>query len=204
MKRRFVMAACAAVWLAALPAAAQDARLNATGFGVGAHLIGGGIRPYDADDENDEGGGLGLRLSYGFTRAVAVYLQADGLRVESDAEDEYDLGFVDLGVRLSLNGGGRWAPYFDGALTAAGTRLDQDVTEPDGGGDVGDLEYAGGGLTLGGGTQLFVSRTLAVDAALRFTFGAFGEGAQGDDEIEPFDDIDFAGSRLNLGVSWYP
>lgn len=195
-------AVCALVALLLMPAtdaAAQDAdlRSNTRKFFLHAHL-----NPQRLDVEGAEaefGGGLGLRLGYGFGRVVTVYLGLDAAAFETDDpfvevdEEEYGVGTLDLGAQFHFGAGQRaFVPYLDVALTGQGVVFD---TEGD------ETTVTGGGVTLGGGFKYFIARTFAFDTGLLFTLGNFSEG---DGEIAEDIDLDATTTRLNVGFSWYP
>lgn len=179
------------------PLAAQNAgtmRSNPVGLVLGAHLNGTALDGDDFD-EMESGGGLGLRLGYGFNRMFTLYLQADGASMDApDMDDAYTFGQGDLGLRLHFGDPTRSAIfYLDGAFTAWLARYDILGS---------DMDVTGAGFTLGGGLEYFFSPAFALDAGLKFTVGNFDEVSyEGDSESV---DLDANSTRFNVGVSWYP
>jgi len=183
-------------WTAS-PLSAQSAatlRSNPTGLMLAGHLNGSALSP-EGEEKVESGGGLGLAVGYGFNRMVTLYLGVDGASMNADRpEDDYTLGQADLGVRVHLGGDSRAAVFFlDGALTGRVARYDVAGS---------NLDISGTGLSLGGGLEYFFSPGFALDVGLKFTFGSFDE-ISFEGETENID-ISATGTRLNLGVSWYP
>ena len=81
----------------------MPATSNTSGFSIGLNLNGSAVRA--PDDVTEKGGGLGLRLSYGLNRTVAVYLGIDVAARRTKQPDyatAYGMGHADLGLRFSL------------------------------------------------------------------------------------------------------
>ena len=79
------------------------AKSNTSGFSVGLNLNGSAVR--SPADFKGEGGGLGVRLSYGLNQSVALYLGVDGAAMSTKNltyASTYGVAHADLGVRVSL------------------------------------------------------------------------------------------------------
>lgn len=181
--------------MAATPALAQRSSTN--GFNIGLHLNGSSItiEEFGFDDETNSGGGGGLVLGYGFGERAALYLNFDGAAINADEADEYTLGHGDLGVLLHF--GSPYAalrPYVDLGLTGRVATFQTDI---------GDVNISGGALTVGGGLKYFFTPGLALDAALKLSFGQFTE-VELNGRTADIDDIDANTGRFNIGLVWYP
>ncbi len=177
-------------------------RSNTTGIFLNAHLNATGIsyNLSDFDDEGDEtdsGGGLGLQVGYGFSPLVTVYLAANGSGMKNDSDDAYTLSHVDLGVRFNFGAGRRTVPYANLAFGYRAARVEV-------GRRGSEIEYSGGGLTLGGGVQYFLSPALALDGGLQVTLGTFTDVRVNNVIVEDRLDVESASVRLGFGLSWFP
>jgi hypothetical protein len=176
---------------AQMPDWARDSsvRSNTTGLHLGVSLNGSAQRIEDYDTES--GGGLGLRIGYGFSPLVTVFLASEGAWMR---DDEYALGHGDLGVRFNLsNAENNLRPYVDAAFSSR-VMLDD------------DYQVSGFGGTLGGGLQVFFSAPLALDLGLKWTYGQYKtvKDRQSGISISDSDGINASSARFNLGISWYP
>lgn len=165
------------------------------------HLNANNLKVEDADAVG--GGGLGIEAGYGFSRLFTLFLSIDGATMNAgnfpgdnnDEDEEFGLGFVELGGQFNFRTGKPAAiPYAEAALTAQAA-----IFDPDQG---GDITFTGGGISLGGGLKYFVSKTLALDLGLAFTFGNFDEVEIGNETIDI--DQNSTTTRLNFGLSWFP
>ncbi|HEX6574867.1 MAG TPA: outer membrane beta-barrel protein [Gemmatimonadaceae bacterium] len=148
----------------------------------------------DTDAEN--GGGLYLTTGYNFTPRIGAFLALTGARIDAEnVGDDYNLGHADLGARFML-ATGSIAPYLELALTGLNARGEDDQGR--------DIELRGGGLTLGIGSNFFVSQRFAIDLGLRLTGGEFNTVKFGDISISNDDGVGVGTARLNLGVAFYP
>lgn len=200
--KRATFAILGALALPAVCAEAQSARAATTGFFAGLALHGSAIQIEDLSDERESGGGATLKLGYGFTRRFALYLEASGASLRTDNDENWTLGHVDIGGRVSLGTAtGTLVPYLQAAITGrAGTREDVVIQ---GSPVPRDLEISGAGLTAGGGLLVFFHPKWAFDADLKFTAGEFSTIRYGNVSVEGFE-IDATSTRFNVGVSWHP
>lgn len=205
--RRWRKVAITALGLSALaglagPARAQDVRSETRGLILGAHVSSTSLQVEDG--ERETGGGGGITIGYGVSRRVALYLGVTGttIRVSNPAiRDQYALGQVDLGVRVSFRRPEhKFIPYVVAALTAMSARADIPV----GNGVTVEGEMVGGGLTLGGGFTHYFNPSVALDVALLATGGRFTELEFGPISAEIPDDLEASSGRLTIGLSWWP
>lgn len=194
----------------AAPLAAQPLPVNASaearteGFFISPRLYAASLTLEDAD-ETDGGGGLGLRLGYGFNKTVAVFVAFEGAGIDSGEEDiagvdeDYGLGSFDLGAQFSLLPSNAVNPFLRVGLNGTAAVFDVARLDSD-----DDPRFSGGGLTLGGGAEFRLSDTLGLEAALDLTGGQFNEIEGFGFSTTNFDEIDFGTARLGLGLVWRP
>ena len=152
----------------------------------------------EAFSDTVNGGGLSIRAGWGVSELVTIYAGFMGATIDGETNgitgDEYSWSGGELGVRLNFRSGQSLVPYADFALRGVA------ATEDD-----LDLEFRGGGFTLGGGVSYFVTPAIALDAGLRFGGGNFNEVQVGNisaglDE----DDFGYGEGRLSFGLTFYP
>lgn len=175
----------------AVPAAAQQ-QYKTAGFQLGAALNGTGLQVEDAD-EAESGGGLSLRLGYGFTPRVSVFAQGTGATME---DGDYSLGHFDLGVRY-LFSTARLRPFVQGAVGGRAAQMELGGT---------DVELGGAALTLGGGLEYAFGRTAGLDVGLDYSFGKFDQARVDGGAWEDMGSESFSATsaRFNVGVVWRP
>jgi hypothetical protein len=188
------------VSMAATPAAAQKSTTR--GFNIAAHLVGGSLTVEDEDPSG--GGGLGVRVGYGFNRRFMGYFDIDGIvfDVENpDLEGEWAMGHGDLGVRFSFaNSLSRWVPFVDAAIGVRTVSVEDATSD---GEDVGTTTFSGGAFSLGGGVSFYTSQKFAIETLVKFTGGTFEQVDVGSVSVRDLD-IDASSFRFKLGVSWWP
>lgn len=184
-----------------LPVAAQESTTR--GLNLGFHLQAAALSVEGAD--SDGGGGAGIRVGYGFNRIVTGFLQIDGSSIETEnapqLSGEWAMAHVELGVRFHFANSLRsWVPYLE---VAAGARAvsakDAQVTS----GTREDVTFNGGAFTFGGGLDVYVTETLALDVGLLFSSGEFNEIEVGAVSVGNLD-IDATSSRFSVGLVWWP
>ena len=152
----------------------------------------------DGFDSADRGGGFSFRVGWGVSGLTTLYIGVNGSKLDGVnngvIDEEYEFGAFEIGARFNFRSGQTLVPFADVALRGVATQL-QDV----------DLEFLGGGLTLGGGASYFVSPTVALTAGLRFGFGNFNEIKLGGITAD-LDAADFGYGeiRYSFGVIFYP
>ncbi|WP_143815362.1 outer membrane beta-barrel protein [Longibacter salinarum] len=152
----------------------------------------------DAFSETDNGGGLSLRAGWGVSPLVTIYVGVTGASIDGQSSaitgNDYSWSGGELGLRLNFRSGRSLVPYADVALRGvAATEDDRDV------------EFRGGGFTLGGGVSYFFTPAVALDAGLHFGGGRFDEVQVGNisaglDE----DEFGYGEGRFSLGLTFYP
>lgn len=167
---------------------------------------------YGDDDGWVSGPGFGGIIGWGFNQNVMLYAGVDGAMLDfrNLAEDDplppasrrrkgdYVFGHADIGVRFSFpHRNTNWAPYINTALTARKATTDDF--------DDGKVVLDGVGLTIGGGTQYFVTSNVALDFGGQITAGEMDrlkvDGRRRDLNGSSYDRISV---RTNIGVRFYP
>ena len=174
---------------------AQDVRSNTKGFTVGGGLLGSSISTdISGRTVSESGGGLNFEAGYGFTPRLTVFLGLYGSTIDSDLD--YSLSQVDLGVRYLFRDTDKQArPYIEGAL--AGRQFRSDI------GDAVTIKASSGGLSFGGGVQVFFSPKIALDLGVNYSLGSFSDwNANG--VSFPFRDIDATSTNVRVGVRFWP
>ncbi len=172
------------------------------GFNLGAHLQGGSLYVGDADGES--GGGLGVRLGYGINRIVDLYIEADGISVDSsnpkELQGDWTLAHIDLGARFHFANTLRsWVPYLDAAIGGRVASVRNAEVEDQ---DVGTIKFNGGALSLGGGLSVYLKENLALDVGVKASFGTFNEVEIGTLSIGDLD-IEATSTRFKVGIVWW-
>lgn len=199
-QRSFIALALAASVLApGLLAAQSPAPATTEGFSLGLRTAGTGFAFEGGRDGT--GGGLGLRLGYGFNERFSAFVGIDGGNVSDgdgfvglpDGED-YGTVVLELGGRLHFRTQARWVPFAEASLSVIGLAFDDDE-----GREVG---YGGPGGSVGAGVLFHATRTMALEAGASFTAGELWDREVGGvkDEV----DIGAKAVRIHLGISFYP
>ncbi|HEY7770141.1 outer membrane beta-barrel protein, partial [Longimicrobium sp.] len=161
----------------------------------------------DGGSEAERGIGAGVKLGFGVSDQVTIFVRGDFASVsyakevaELDA-DPYTLASIDLAGRYSFGAGPvPLRPYAE--LGLSGTAIHDKLNIED---DIYyDATYSGAGLLVGFGLEYFLNRNVALDAGL-----LLGKGRLTNFEIdgEPFDrteDLDYTTVRMNLGFVFRP
>lgn len=199
----YALLAGAAASVALLPSLVSAQESTTRGFNLGLHLSGASLAVEDQD--RNDAGGAGITVGYGLNRNVTLLLQLDGARFDEQSTGlvtgDWTMGHVDLGVRYHFaNSLRRWVPYLQGALTYRAVSVSEPVVEGD---QVDEVEISGGGLTLGGGIDIYLNETFALDVQLLWTGGEFSTIRVNNTSRSGFD-FDATSGRFNVGVSWWP
>ena len=151
----------------------------------------------DNIDNADGGGGLALRLGYGFSPVFTLYGGLSGAGIDGGdnpvAGGDYAFAASEIGARFHFNRGSDLRPYLDLALRGVVADLEDR-----------NAEFRGGGFALGGGLAYYVSPTVALDAALRVGGGTFTDLDLGLISLGLGDDVGYGEGRLSVGVTAYP
>lgn len=167
---------------------------NTKGFFIGVHLNGTSWTVDDLGVSGENGGGMGLKLGYGFNQLVTIYGNIDGAVINPNEGGNYSLAHFDLGVNFNFGSQQRaLRPYVDLALTGRAAQVTVGPAE---------IEISGAGFTAGGGLKYFFSLPLALDVGLLGTFGKLDEVSVG--SISENISADASAVRLNIGIVWYP
>jgi hypothetical protein len=187
-----------AVLLTATPVVAQTSVTH--GFALGLHVQGAGLDP--EDDLNDNGGGGGLDVAYGFRNGISPFLTfsvaamqpEDGKRGSS-----YALTELDLGARYHFGGEqATWRPFVDAAVTGMLATFKDVFYE----GAIEDVEVKGPAFSVGGGIDYFISPSWSAGLGLRWSTGSFDELTIRNVtfRLDPGEEFDVTTTRLQLGM----
>ncbi len=161
------------------------------GLYLGVKLAGTSVT-FDDDDTFDKqsGGGLELDLGYNFSSRFGLFATLGGYSLK---DNDATLGYFDLGPRFFLIPEGNVKPYLDVLLTGSA------FAEEDSG-----IEYSlrGGGLSGGGGVQLYLSPRAAINLGLLFSRINYNEAKVENISVDDLD-IKAWNSRLKVGMSFY-
>jgi len=192
--------ALAAAFSQAIPLSAQSSTTR--GWSLALQAQGTSLSIEDADA--DQGGGAGLRFGYGLNRSFTLFLQTDGGLIDVEEADdftgEWRMGHVDLGVRFHFaNSLNRWIPFLEAAAGVRAVSVEAAEVED----EILDVSFSGSSFSLGGGVQLYLNETLALELDGRFTSGQFTDIDVGNITVGGFD-IDAQSTRLGIGLVWWP
>lgn len=169
------------------------AQYTTDGFFLKPHLIGAAWTLDDLDVDAESGGGGGLGLGYGFSEQWAVFVEGSAATIDDPSGGEYTLAHFDIGARFTLgNSSSKFKGILDAALTGRSAQFDLFGTK---------IELNGTGFTLGVGLNYFLSRSVALDTGLAWTFGSIDEvkvGAFTEDVS-----VDATSARFILGIAWF-
>lgn len=188
--------------LAALPAQAQESTTRGLSLGFGIQAASLSI---EGGDEQG-GGGVGIRVGYGFNRIVTAFLRIDGSEIDvrdedSEIQGDWRLAHAEIGARFHFaNSLRRWVPYLEAAVGARGVQVENPRVE---GERVDQVDFNGSAFSLGGGLGIHFTRTLAADVGVVFSNGEFNEIDVGAVAVQNLD-LDASSFRFNLGLAWWP
>jgi opacity protein-like surface antigen len=190
--------------MALSPVGAAGQLSTSRGLSIGLHALGTALKVEDRDENN--GGGLGLRVGYGFNRRLTGFVNVDASSVNipqanSLVAGDWTLSHAEIGARFHFaNSLRRWVPYLETSIGARSVSIDSASVNN---APAGKVSFNGAALSVGTGLSVFVSRKWAVDANLRWTGGTFTEIDQGNTALRNLD-IEAASFRFGLGVVWWP
>ena len=202
---RLVALALAGIVLAPSLADAQPWRRHrdaprTTGFtlGAGGHAVGLATESGGVETEA-VGGGIGLRVGYGFSPSFALLLDLQGSVVDPEARnaDEYGFGSAELAARFALRPSAGVNPYLQVGVGGAQQAFDVPDTNE-------ELVVRGGAASGTLGVELGVSRTVAVDVAVSAVGARLTERAFDGEVTDDFEEIDLGAVRLGAGLVWRP
>jgi hypothetical protein len=184
--RRNVVAAAAAL-AAVFTAGELTAQASRTEGGMaGARLVGSALT---VGDETHQGAGIGFIVGIGFNPAVALYLNVDGVVLDGDLDNLWN---VELGVRYTFGTNAQaLRPFVNAGVGGAVLRFTEDGQR---------VDMRGPGGTVGGGLNYFFTPGVALDAAVQLSAGRF-DNLLIDGQAFRMDEHErFTVSRLQLGV----
>jgi opacity protein-like surface antigen len=186
-----------------LPAAATAQLSTSRGWSLGAHLQGTSLTVEGSDASS--GGGLGLRLGYGFNRIVTGFVHIDGSEIDvisgSAVSGAWTLAHAEVGARFHFaNSLRRWVPYLETSVGGRSVSIEDAVVD---GEELGKVSFNGAAFTVGAGLSTFLTRRLALDASMKWTGGEFTEVDVGSLSQRDLD-IDAASFRFGVGFIWWP
>jgi opacity protein-like surface antigen len=195
--------AAASLLAGASSASAQEA-FSIRGPSLGAHVNFSAIQSDEGEGSSAERGiGGGVKLGFGVTDRITVFLRGDVASVSYEEEveelgaDSYTLANVDLGGRYSFASGANAAlmPYVE--LGLSGTSIVDELTVE---GETFDIAYSGGGLLVGFGLEYFLNRSVAVDGGLMLGKGRLTNFEIDGESFDGAEDLDYTTVRMNLGL----
>ncbi|MCC6242519.1 MAG: outer membrane beta-barrel protein [Gemmatimonadaceae bacterium] len=182
------------------------AQLSTTrGLSLGIHLQGTSLKIED-ENETNSGGGLGIRVGYGFNRIVTGFIHLDGAQIDvpsaGTVQGQWNLAHAELGARFHFaNSNRRLVPYLEGSAGARVVTV-SDATVP-GSSDAEDISFNGGAVTFGAGLSTFFKKRAAFDVSLKWTGGTFSEVDLGSVAVRNLD-IDASSFRFGIGLIFWP
>lgn len=199
----FTGAALAAAFFTAfaLPAEAQESTTR--GFNVGLHLSGASLT-VENEDRNNAGGG-GLQVGYGVNRNITLFAQANAAQFDQQStgtvQGDWTMSHFDLGVRYYFANSLRsWVPFLQAAFGFRSVSVQDPVVDNV---QRQEVEISGGGLTIGGGIDIYLSQSWAIDVQLLWTGGEFTT-LRVDNVSRTGFDVDATSTRFNVGLVWWP
>jgi len=184
---------CVGAFAASARSQTHTSDSSTKGFSLGGHVavIGSNPGSFDLNGQRTDPArvttaGGGLLVAYGLNEWLAIALNGDGREFQEDRH----LAFADIGVQFFLPGGNRLRPHLDVAMT--GRRAEFETA-------TGAIDTRGHGVSIGGGVLYFWSRSLALEAALLRTAGDLDRHSDNERDA-----IGVSGTRLLMGVRWYP
>jgi opacity protein-like surface antigen len=193
------------------PAPVADVTANdrPTGFMLGIHSVGvTGLEIGGGDSQNGAfnttfGAGAGLTLGWAFNRTFSLYSSIDVAKQKTAPSDTPDgswgLVHMAIGGRANLPLGGSTMPYITAGL--GGRALAAKATFEEG--PTVNASISGKFLSVGGGIERPLSRSVALDGGVDVAFGRFSHFKAGDDEWD--ENVNLTKSiRMRLGITWRP
>ena len=187
-----------ALFICARGAAGQQSTTR--GFNIGVNLQGSSFQ-VEQEPHND-GGGAGIHLGYGVNRIVTLYVDIGGSQYDFEnpaaLRGTWDMFHYDLGARFHVaDSRRRWVPY--GEVAVGGRSVSAALI----GGPSEEVRFDGATFSLGGGLNLYVSRSWALDANLSWSGGEFDEITVGNVTLLG-QDVDAVSARFKFGIVWWP
>ncbi len=147
-------------------------------------------------ESRHKGGGARLMASYGLSQNVSLFLNLEGAGINDVYNDEWAMGFFDLGLKYTITPDPfRKARFYllgsiGGAVLAEGDDFDNDH-EP---------KYYGGTGRLALGVDFFIGRRAMLFAELGHRGGTFDRVEQNNVERELVEERDFSSTGFHFGL----
>jgi len=136
------------------------------GFFLNASVLGASWTMDDLSFDDEYGGGAGLKLGYNFNNNFGLFTSLNAALMNPD-ENEYVLAHFDIGLQGTFGATtSRFRPFLN--VAASGMTAQDDETE-----------INGAGLSIGGGTLIFLSRSMALDISYTHGLIELSEVTQG-------------------------
>ena len=178
-------------------------RTNTSGLMLGLSFDASRIRSDDLNSTAESGPGVAALLGWGVTRNFAFILDASGARISS-LDGDYDLGHVDIGGRWHFVNRSAFVPFAEiGYAGRIATKQGAILSDEAGNTYTGDLSILGGGVSLGGGLEYFVTPGIALGGAFKWTSGQFTQVKFDNVTVDGLE-LDATSARFNMGFTWYP
>jgi hypothetical protein len=178
-------------------------RSNTSGLILGLSFDASSIRSDDLTRSTESGPGLAGQLGWGFTRHLALMLDASGARISS-LNGDFNLAHADVSARWHFVNRSALVPFLQvGYGGRAATKPDAILSDGVGNTYTGDLSIIGSGISAGGGFEYFATSGLALGGSFTWTSGKFTR-VQFDRVAVDGLDIDATSARFNMGFTWYP
>lgn len=162
---------------------------NNDGFYLGASLLGSIWTVENSHIDAEAGGGLGLKLGYNFNTKWGLFAAFDAALIEPEQGDDYLLGQLDLGVQYTFKStSDRIRPYARASFIGLSAQDD-------------DTELNGGGISLGAGALIFLTKNLAFDTSYAHAWVDLTEAVEGSSTFE-IDERAQTG-RLLIGLTYH-
>jgi hypothetical protein len=178
-------------------------RSNTSGLILGLSFDASSIRSDDLTRSTESGPGLAGQLGWGFTRHLALLLDASGARISS-LNGDFNLAHADVSARWHFVNRSALVPFLQvGYGGRAATKPDAILSDGVGNTYTGDLSIIGSGISAGGGFEYFATSAFALGGSFTWTSGKFTR-VQFDRVTVNGLDIDATSARFNMGFTWYP
>jgi len=182
---------------------APHPRTNTSGLMLGLSFDASSIRSDDLNSSTESGPGAAALLGWGVTKNFALILDASGARISS-LDGDYDLAHVDIGGRWHFVNRSAFVPFVEvGYAGRAATKQGAILSDGQGNTYTGDLSILGGGVSLGGGLEYFVTPGIALGGAVKWTSGQFTRVKFDNVTVDGLQ-LDATSARFNMGFTWYP
>ena len=178
-------------------------RTNTSGLMLGLSFDASRIRSDDLNSTTESGPGVAALLGWGVTKNFAFILDASGARISS-LDGDYDLAHVDIGGRWHFVNRSGFVPFVEvGYAGRMATKQGAILSDGQGNSYTGDLSILGGGVSLGGGLEYFVTPGIALGGAFKWTSGQFTQVKFDNVTVDGLE-LDATSARFNMGFTWYP